>query len=71
MEMPLRVINLVLQLGISPGRIVIQSCSEGQVPEGVVQISDEGSALLIEKLRAMVLVRSVTPVRFGLPQRSA
>lgn len=62
MEMPLRVLNLVSQLGISPNRIVIESLRGVQSLDGVIQISDERSALLIEKLRSMVLVWSATSV---------
>jgi len=60
--MPLRVLNLVSQLGISPNRIAIESLSGVQSLDGVMQISDERSALLIEKLRSMVLVWSATSV---------
>lgn len=63
LEMPLRVLNLAYQLGLSPGRIVIESCLEEEILEGVVRMSVEGSTLLVEKLRSMVLVRSVVPVQ--------
>lgn len=65
LEMPLRVLNLASQLGIAPGRIVIDSCLEEKIFEGVVRMSDEGTALLVEKLRSMVLVRSVALVHMN------
>ena len=65
LEMPLRVLSLASQLGIAPGRIVIDSCLEEKIFEGVVRMSHEGTALLVEKLRSMVLVRSVALVHMN------
>ena len=62
MDMPLRVLDLVSQLGFSPDRILIESCRDGQSIDGVIRISEARGSIFIEKLRSMVLVWSATLV---------
>lgn len=56
--MPLRVLNLILQLGLSADHIVIERGLEGQTIDAVLQVNDDRGSLLVEKLRAMVPVWS-------------
>ena len=56
--MPLRVLNLILQLGLAADQIVIERGPEGQSILAVLHASDERGSLLVEKLRAMVSVWS-------------
>ena len=58
LEMPLRVLGLVSQLGLCPDRIAIASRPEEQSLEALLRVSAARGALLVEKLSAMVLVRS-------------
>lgn len=58
LDMPLRVLNLIYQLGLSADRIAIERRSRGQSIDAVLHVSAERGALLVEKLRSMVLVQS-------------
>lgn len=58
LDMPLRVLNLILQLGLSADHIVIERGPEGQTIEAVLQVSDDRGYVLVEKIRAMVAVWS-------------
>lgn len=58
--MPLRVLGLICQLGLSPDRVLIEICGDRQSIVGVLQVSEQRRAILIEKLRSMVLVWGAT-----------
>lgn len=67
--MPLRALALIAQLGLSPDRILIESYRGDQSIDVLLHITEERGALLIEKLRSMVLVESATLSR-GEPEAS-
>lgn len=58
LDMPLRVLNLVSQLGITADRILIERHNGGQIIEALLNASNERASLLVEKLRSMVLIES-------------
>ena len=58
--MPLRVLDLVSQLGLGPDRIAIESEADGQSIDALLPFSEMRDALLAKKLNSMILVRSVT-----------
>ncbi|MBU2033323.1 MAG: hypothetical protein KKE77_02655 [Alphaproteobacteria bacterium] len=58
--MPLRVLDLVSQLGLSPERIAIERGADRQFIDACLQVTDRQGELLVQKLRSMVLVRSAT-----------
>ena len=60
LDMPLRVLNLIFQLGLSPQRITIERETNGHTINALLQISEQRGALLVEKLRSMVLIWNVT-----------
>ena len=59
MDMPLRVLNLLFQLGLKTERIAIECASESQSILAVLHVSDQRGAMLVDKLRSMVLIRKV------------
>jgi hypothetical protein len=70
-DMSLRVLDLVFQLGVLPERVLIERCQDGQSIVGMVRISDRRAAILIEKIRTMVLVRTALLVRVDAGTRAA